>query len=86
MNNIFVTQPDLPPLEEFLPYLEQIWESRKLTNGGPFHQRLEQELAEFLGVRHVSLFANATIALVTALQACCGTASVLCLWISIPRR
>jgi dTDP-4-amino-4,6-dideoxygalactose transaminase len=69
MNNIFVTQPDLPPLEEFLPYLEQIWESRKLTNGGPFHQRLEQELAEFLGVRHVSLFANATIALVTALQA-----------------
>lgn len=66
---IFVTQPDLPPLQEFLPYLEQIWASRKLTNGGPFHAQLEHALAEHLGVRHVSLFANATIALVTALQA-----------------
>lgn len=68
-SSLFVTQPDLPPLQEFLPYLEQIWNSRKLTNGGPFHQQLERELAAYLGVRHVSLFANATIALVTALQA-----------------
>ena len=34
---IYVTKPALPPLEEFIPYLEQIWESRILTNGGPFH-------------------------------------------------
>lgn len=66
---IFVTQPDLPPLEEFLPYLKQIWENKVLTNNGPFHKQLEAELAEYLGVKHISLFANATIALVTALQA-----------------
>lgn len=66
---MYVTQPDLPPLEEFLPYLQQIWDSRMLTNGGPFHQRLEAALCEYLGVRHISLFANATLALVTALQA-----------------
>lgn len=66
---ITVTQPHLPPLEEFIPYLEQIWESKRLTNGGPFHQQLEQELASYLGVEHLSLFANGTLALVTALQA-----------------
>lgn len=66
---IYVTQPDLPPLAEFLPYLEQIWQNKVLTNGGPFHRRFEDELAAYLGVRHVSLFTNATIALVTALQA-----------------
>jgi dTDP-4-amino-4,6-dideoxygalactose transaminase len=66
---ITVTQPHLPPLEEFLPYLEQIWASKILTNGGPFHRQLEAALAAFLGVPYVCLFANATVALVTALQA-----------------
>lgn len=66
---IYVTQPYLPPLEEFIPYLEQIWDSKILTNGGPFHQQLEAELCAHLGVKHISLFANGTLALVTALQA-----------------
>jgi dTDP-4-amino-4,6-dideoxygalactose transaminase len=66
---VTVTQPYLPPLEEFLPYLEQIWDSKILTNGGPFHRQLEVALAGFLGVPYVCLFANATVALVTALQA-----------------
>lgn len=66
---VYVTRPDLPPLEAFLPYLQEIWDSRVLTNGGPFHQRLEQALCDHLGVRHIALFANATIGLVTALQA-----------------
>lgn len=66
---IFVTQPYLPPLEEFVPYLEQIWENKTLTNSGPFHHQLEQALCEYLGVPYISLFANGTIALVTALQA-----------------
>jgi len=65
---IYVTQPELPPLEEFLPYLQKIWDARVLTNGGPFHQMLEAALCEYLGVRYISLFTNATIALVTALQ------------------
>lgn len=64
-----VTRPLLPPLEEFIPYLEQIWESRQLTNGGPFHQQLELELADYLGVEHLSLFSNGTLALMTAIQA-----------------
>ncbi len=34
---IYVTQPLLPPLEEFIPYLQKIWDSKWLTNNGPFH-------------------------------------------------
>jgi dTDP-4-amino-4,6-dideoxygalactose transaminase len=66
---IYVTQPHLPPLQEFIPLLEEIWDSKVLTNGGPFHQKLERALCEYLGVPHLALFTNATIALVTALQA-----------------
>lgn len=66
---IYVTQPYMPPLEEFIPYLEKIWESKILTNGGPMHQQLEQALCEYLGVEHLALFNNGTIALLTALQA-----------------
>lgn len=65
---IYVTQPQLPPLEEFIPYLEQIWKNKWLTNNGPFHQQFEKTLCVYLGVEHLSLFANGTLALVTALQ------------------
>lgn len=66
---IFVTQPNLPPLEEFIPYLETIWQNKQFTNNGPMHQELEKKLCEFLGVEYVSLFNNGTIALITAVQA-----------------
>lgn len=74
---IYVTQPTLPPLDEFVSALEQIWERRILTNGGPFHQQLEKNLCDFLGVKHISLFANATLGLVTALQALRVTGEVI---------
>lgn len=74
---IYVTQPDLPPLEEFLSSLHEIWANRVLTNGGPFHQRFEKALAEYLGVEHLALFANGTLALVTALQALRITGEVI---------
>ena len=67
--DIYVTQPHLPPLEEFIPYLEKIWASKTLTNCGPFHRELESALCQHLGVEHIALFTNATIALITALQA-----------------
>jgi dTDP-4-amino-4,6-dideoxygalactose transaminase len=68
MKTIYVTQPALPPLEEYVEYLKQIWESKILTNNGPFHQKFEKELADYLSVKHLSLFANGTLALITALQ------------------
>ena len=65
---IYVTQPSLPDLDEFIPYLEKIWDNKILTNNGPFHKQLEKELADFLEVPYISLFANGTLALVIALQ------------------
>jgi dTDP-4-amino-4,6-dideoxygalactose transaminase len=74
---VYVTQPHLPPLAEFIPYLEKIWENKLLTNGGPFHQELEKALCDYLGVGHLALFTNGTIALVTALQALRVTGEVI---------
>lgn len=73
----YVTQPYLPPLEDFIPYLQQIWESHQLTNAGPFHQQFEQALAQYLGVPHVALFSNGTLALLTALQSLRITGEVI---------
>ncbi|WP_434172095.1 dTDP-4-amino-4,6-dideoxy-D-glucose transaminase [Providencia manganoxydans] len=69
MNNITVTSPLLPPLEELTPYLEDIWSRKWLTNNGYYHQLLEKELCSYLGVDYISLFSNGTLALITALQA-----------------
>jgi dTDP-4-amino-4,6-dideoxygalactose transaminase len=66
---VYVTSPFLPPLQEFEPYLKEIWRTHLLTNGGPFHEKLERALCEYLGVKYISLFSNGTLALVTALQA-----------------
>src|SRR5690554_6126683 len=66
---INVTQPYLPPLQEFTPYLEQIWKNKWLTNNGPFHQQLEAALCDYLQVPFISVFSNGTLALLTALQA-----------------
>lgn len=72
-----VTEPFMPPLEEFIPYLSRIWDAKWLTNAGQFHQELEKRLADYLGVEHLSLFTNGTIALIVALQALRITGEVI---------
>jgi len=74
---ITVTKPCIPPLDEFIPYLQQIWDNKWLTNNGPMHQQLEQELANYLGVKYISLFSNGTLALISALQALNITGEVI---------
>ena len=68
-DKILVTSPLLPNLQEFNRYLEQIWDSKWITNNGSFHQQLEMALAEYLGVEYISVFTNGTLPLITALQA-----------------
>jgi len=67
----------MPPLDEFTGYLEKIWEERILTNNGPFHNQFESALAEYLGVKYLSVFANGTMALMTALQSLHITGEVI---------
>ena len=76
-NPVYVTSPLLPPLADFMPYLENIWQNRWLTNNGPFHQQLEQALGNYLGCPHISLFANGTLALLCAIQALGLTGEVI---------
>lgn len=66
---IYVTSPELPPLGEFTSCLESIWKSKTLTNNGPFSQKLETELSNYLGAENVSLVTNGTQALDLVIKA-----------------
>jgi dTDP-4-amino-4,6-dideoxygalactose transaminase len=59
----------MPSLEQYTHRLHAIWERQWLTNDGELHKELELRLAEHLGVEHLSLFCNGTVALMVALQA-----------------
>lgn len=74
---LMVTEPLLPDLSDFDKYLQRIWTNKILTNGGPLHQELERELACLLDAKHISLFANATLALAVAQQALGLTGEVI---------
>lgn len=69
MSNIYVTQPSLPPLEEFTKLLEPVWESGILTHNGPLLQSLEKGLSEKLAVKNLSVVTNGTVALQMAIKA-----------------
>ncbi len=60
---INVTRSSMPPIEEYLEEIKDLWDSRWLTNMGQKHQRLQTELERILNVDHVVLFANGHLAL-----------------------
>ena len=74
---ITVTSPLLPSLDEFMPYLQDIWSRKWLTNNGYYHQELEKALCEYLKVPYISLFTNGTLPLLCALQALRITGEVI---------
>ena len=74
---ITVTSPLLPSLEDLMPYLQDIWERKWLTNNGHYHQELEKALCEYLKVPYISLFTNGTLPLMCALQALRITGEVI---------
>ena len=76
-NQITVTSPLLPNLEDFNDLLREIWDSKWITNNGSFHKRLESALCEYLKVPYISLFTNGTLPLLTALQALRITGEVI---------
>ena len=76
-NQITVTSPLLPNIDEFNAMLKEIWASKWITNNGQFHQQLEKELCKYLKVPYISLFTNGTLPLLTALQALRITGEVI---------
>lgn len=65
---INVVQASLPPLNEYIDEISDIWESHWLTHTGPKHQKLQKNLEEFLQVPHMELFSNGHMALELALR------------------
>lgn len=76
-NQITVTSPLLPNIDEFNQMLKEIWASKWVTNNGQFHRQLEKALCEYLKVPYISLFTNGTLPLLTALQALRITGEVI---------
>ena len=76
-NQITVTSPLLPNLDDFNEMLKDIWRSKWITNNGSYHKALEDELCRYLKVPYISLFTNGTLPLITALQALRTTGEVI---------
>lgn len=58
MSNINVTRSSMPEFSEYCEEIKSIWDSRWLTNMGPIHNRLKEQLKEYLKVSNVELFVN----------------------------
>lgn len=66
---IFVTKSSMPELEEYFDEIKDMWDSHWLTNMGPKHQQLQEELRRYIGVENIDLFTNGHMALEMTLQA-----------------
>lgn len=66
---IFVVKPSLPPMEEYVKEIQDIWETGIMTHQGPKHVKLQNELKKYLGADNITLFANGHLALEFGLEA-----------------
>jgi dTDP-4-amino-4,6-dideoxygalactose transaminase len=66
---IYVTQPFMPPLDDYLAYIKDIWQRHWLTNNGPLVNHLELRLKQYLDVDHMVFVTNGTTALQIGLKA-----------------
>ena len=66
---IYVTQSSMPPIEEYISEISELWNSHMLTNMGKKHKQLEEELKRYLGIENISLLTNGHMALELTLQA-----------------
>jgi dTDP-4-amino-4,6-dideoxygalactose transaminase len=73
----YVTKPKLPPLNDFIAYLEKIWESKQLTNNGQYLKKFEKKLSDFLNVRNCSVLSNGTLALLIGIKSLNLTGEVI---------
>lgn len=69
MPKVLVTRSSMPPIEEYVEEIKDIWESRWLTNMGVKHQAFQVGLQKYLGVENIDLFTNGHMALELSLQA-----------------
>lgn len=68
-NQILVTRSSMPPIEEYIEEIKEMWDSHWLTNMGPKHKKFQERLTEYLGVDYIDLLTNGHMALELSLQA-----------------
>ncbi len=66
--NLYVTRPVVPAFDELCPVIEDLLQSKILTNNGPYVRQLEEDLKNFLQVKHCPVFCNGTLALQLAVR------------------
>lgn len=66
---ILVARSSMPPLEEYIAEIQELWDSHILTNMGVKHKELEAKLQAYLKVKNISLMVNGHMALELAIQA-----------------
>lgn len=67
--SVYVTKSFMPPKEEYIKYVERIYNNGILTNQGPNVRELSDKLSGYLGVDNFHYLSNGTIALQLALSA-----------------
>lgn len=65
---IFVVKPSLPPLEEYVDEIKEMWKTGIMTHQGPKHNKLQKELQQFMEAPNITLFANGHLALELGLE------------------
>ena len=69
IDTVYVTRATLPPFEEYIEEIRDIWDTHWLTNMGAKHNELEKQLCKRLDVPNISLFCNGHMALELVIQA-----------------
>ena len=64
-----VTQSSMPPLDEYVELIKDIWNSRWLTNMGKYHKEFQEQLKAYFDTENIELFTNGHMALELSLQA-----------------
>jgi dTDP-4-amino-4,6-dideoxygalactose transaminase len=76
-NKLYVGRPNIGSRESFIDRVNKIFDSRWLSNDGPFVREFEQSLANMIGVKHVIAMCNATVAIEIACRALNFTGEVI---------
>lgn len=77
MNKVLVTQSSMPNFDEYIEEIREIWDSHWLTNMGPKHKQLNEELKSYLNVENIDLLTNGHMAIELTIQAMGLTGEVI---------
>ncbi len=69
MGKLLVTRSSMPPIDEYMEEIQELWDTHWLTNMGVKHRKLQEELKSYLGVSNVELLTNGHMALELTMQA-----------------